>query len=139
MIRRPPRSTRTYTLFPYTTLFRSDRWRGGSDDKHVGRALDALEKTKLDGTGERLRWLEASREEFESSKDPAIQYEVAVMHSLLEREAERKARAGDALLERPVYLQAVADYQGPGRGGVPRCQRFAAHHLRPRAALQQSH
>src|SRR3546814_10028577 len=28
MIRRPPRSTRTYTLFPYTTLFRSPR-RGG--------------------------------------------------------------------------------------------------------------
>src|SRR3546814_6867601 len=25
MIRRPPRSTRTYTLFPYTTLFRSCR------------------------------------------------------------------------------------------------------------------
>src|SRR3546814_21011522 len=24
MLRRPPRSTRTYTLFPYTTLFRSD-------------------------------------------------------------------------------------------------------------------
>src|SRR3546814_14213104 len=27
MIRRPPRSTRTDTLFPYTTLFRSDRKR----------------------------------------------------------------------------------------------------------------
>src|SRR3546814_6048262 len=26
MIRRPPRSTRTDTLFPYTTLFRSKRW-----------------------------------------------------------------------------------------------------------------
>src|SRR3546814_20453884 len=26
MIRRPPRSTRTDTLFPYTTLFRSDRY-----------------------------------------------------------------------------------------------------------------
>src|SRR3546814_19057070 len=26
MIRRPPRSTRTDTLFPYTTLFRSVRW-----------------------------------------------------------------------------------------------------------------
>src|SRR3546814_17198630 len=25
MILRPPRSTRTYTLFPYTTLFRSQR------------------------------------------------------------------------------------------------------------------
>src|SRR3546814_1000760 len=33
MIRRPPRSTRTDTLFPYTTLFRSDvieRDRGGA-------------------------------------------------------------------------------------------------------------
>src|SRR3546814_14836223 len=32
MIRRPPRSTRTYTLFPYTTLFRShdgDPYEGG--------------------------------------------------------------------------------------------------------------
>src|SRR3546814_5252904 len=29
MIRRPPRSTRTDTLFPYTTLFRSDDRRGG--------------------------------------------------------------------------------------------------------------
>src|SRR3546814_11601924 len=30
MIRRPPRSTRTDTLFPYTTLFRSNhcRWTG---------------------------------------------------------------------------------------------------------------
>src|SRR3546814_7468315 len=26
MIRRPPRSTRTDTLVPYTTLFRSDHW-----------------------------------------------------------------------------------------------------------------
>src|SRR3546814_17074818 len=33
MIRRPPRSTRTDTLFPYTTLFRSDQVaRGGRID-----------------------------------------------------------------------------------------------------------
>src|SRR3546814_13908848 len=31
MIRRPPRSTRTDTLFPYTTLFRSD-WLQASRD-----------------------------------------------------------------------------------------------------------
>src|SRR3546814_7662151 len=32
MIRRPPRSTRTDTLFPYTTLFRSERCpRAGAD------------------------------------------------------------------------------------------------------------
>src|SRR3546814_2681272 len=32
MIRRPPRSTRTYTLLPYTTLFRSERRRLGRRD-----------------------------------------------------------------------------------------------------------
>src|SRR3546814_2910903 len=33
MIQRPPRSTRTDTLLPYTTLFRSERARrGGADD-----------------------------------------------------------------------------------------------------------
>src|SRR3546814_7602548 len=31
MIRRPPRSTRTDTLFPYTTLFRSARWQDPRD------------------------------------------------------------------------------------------------------------
>src|SRR3546814_4241529 len=36
MIRRPPRSTRTDTLFPYTTLFRSQRIAGG-------RPMDARE------------------------------------------------------------------------------------------------
>src|SRR3546814_14180293 len=33
MIRRPPRSTRTDTLFPYTTLFRSHE----KGDRHAGR------------------------------------------------------------------------------------------------------
>src|SRR3546814_9251494 len=32
MIRRPPRSTRTDTLFPYTTLFRSSRLRRARRD-----------------------------------------------------------------------------------------------------------
>src|SRR3546814_17334931 len=37
MIRRPPRSTRTDTLFPYTTLFRSTRKRKGSHAKARSR------------------------------------------------------------------------------------------------------
>src|SRR3546814_12218682 len=47
MIRRPPRSTRTHTLFPYTTLFRSpddpaaqDAWRTlcvGRKHRHAAR------------------------------------------------------------------------------------------------------
>src|SRR3546814_11888433 len=37
MIRRPPRSTRTDTLFPYTTLFRSERDEIGSGDGSTDR------------------------------------------------------------------------------------------------------
>src|SRR3546814_18116365 len=44
MIRRPPRSTRTDTLFPYTTLFRSPRAaKLGEDDAVSQRAADAGE------------------------------------------------------------------------------------------------
>src|SRR3546814_15149407 len=40
MIRRPPRSTRTDTLFPYTTLFRSlRRVHKAAADRHVGRRV----------------------------------------------------------------------------------------------------
>src|SRR3546814_3253587 len=35
MIRRPPRSTRTDTLFPYTTLFRSRQGRKGGNDQNA--------------------------------------------------------------------------------------------------------
>src|SRR3546814_14834238 len=56
MIRRPPRSTRTDTLFPYTTLFRFDRRgacgeRGGPANRgraeYLGIALNA--KRNADG------------------------------------------------------------------------------------------
>src|SRR3546814_11498888 len=39
MIRRPPRSTRTDTLFPYTTLFRSPDLRAARDEGR-GRAAE---------------------------------------------------------------------------------------------------
>src|SRR3546814_2517156 len=55
MIRRPPRSTRTDTLFPYTTLFRSGHLRQcrpqpahhHQPDRHAGHGRD-------DGDGRRL-------------------------------------------------------------------------------------
>src|SRR3546814_9634960 len=54
MIRRPPRSTRTDTLFPYTTLFRS-------------LTIDLLPFVK--GTSERLDDLAAAREIVWTSDD----------------------------------------------------------------------
>src|SRR3546814_15493696 len=48
MIRRPPRSTRTDTLFPYTTLFRSsDRPAGQYGKEIVGLRLAELQARKL--------------------------------------------------------------------------------------------
>src|SRR3546814_3910306 len=71
MIRRPPRSTRTDTLFPYTTLFRSLQPRAGkTDDRRrephahpAGRADrhrqsrpgDARHRRHLHGLGPALR------------------------------------------------------------------------------------
>src|SRR3546814_15257617 len=48
MVRRPPRSTRTDTLFPYTTLFRSvreARWSNG--DKVTAEAVAAILRSYL--------------------------------------------------------------------------------------------
>src|SRR3546814_18364832 len=58
MIRRPPRSTRTDTLFPYTTLFRSARSQNAADYRSAFQRAsnnplwDALEAP----SGERFPW-----------------------------------------------------------------------------------
>src|SRR3546814_13635510 len=43
MIRRPPRSTRTDTLFPYTTLFRSDHLHAAGGDHLPARARNLIQ------------------------------------------------------------------------------------------------
>src|SRR3546814_12617212 len=44
MIRRPPRSTRTDTLFPYTTLFRSEAGNQPVAAREVARLRDGAER-----------------------------------------------------------------------------------------------
>src|SRR3546814_6571430 len=51
MIRRPPRSTRTDTLFPYTTLFRSAHQRAG-DRRALRHAARKLAREGIDEGGE---------------------------------------------------------------------------------------
>src|SRR3546814_13644302 len=51
MIRRPPRSTRTDTLFPYTTLFRSERTTAVTYLGQVNGTLAALRRMKPQGSG----------------------------------------------------------------------------------------
>src|SRR3546814_3100368 len=49
MIRRPPRSTRTDTLFPYTTLFRSTTARQGGRQAEEGGRKETLSPQGKDG------------------------------------------------------------------------------------------
>src|SRR3546814_2633900 len=55
MIRRPPRSTRTDTLFPYTTLFRSADY-AGADVVLVNTCgfLDSAKEESLEAIGEAI-------------------------------------------------------------------------------------
>ena len=88
-----------------------DTWLKGSDDKAIAAVLKSLGATKLGNTDERLRWMNADRKAFEISKDPAIRYAVAMMPTLLRLEEARKSRAGDSMVARPIFLQAVAEYK----------------------------
>src|SRR3546814_9328717 len=54
MIRLPPRSTRTDTLFPYTTLFRSDR-EADSNAERIDRSDEPAEARKTPTRRRRLR------------------------------------------------------------------------------------
>src|SRR3546814_19930062 len=58
MIRRPPRSTRTDTLFPYTTLFRSIDW--GDGVQSLAADFKAAKKAARDTIDELVERLKAS-------------------------------------------------------------------------------
>ena len=88
-----------------------DTWLGGNDAAAVDRALDRMGKSELKNADARMKWFSADKAAFEKSKDPAIQYAVAVMPTLMKLEEEGKARAGEVLVARPAYLQAVMDYR----------------------------
>src|SRR3546814_3866144 len=62
MIRRPPRSTRTDTLFPYTTLFRSEHAADRAIEVHVDRFEQVVRvrgNLRRPATGgiQRRRWI----------------------------------------------------------------------------------
>src|SRR3546814_9292714 len=108
MIRRPPRSTRTDTLFPYTTLFRSRHYQIIVDDPQaVARTMvKGLEKVRHN----RLDTKDAFRSEEHTSELQSlmrISYAVfclkkkkkkknrTVQHTVIKQKAERRAKNRD--------------------------------------------
>src|SRR6059058_2271240 len=87
MIRRPPRSTRRYTLFPYTTLFRSCGGKEMPAGPHFRDRLDAdllgRSEHRLEELREHLQHFDVEDEFLERRREPAfepaggVQYEVA--------------------------------------------------------------
>ena len=103
---------REYLELPATQRVQAvDAWLGGNDEAAIQRALDTLATSRLGNLDERLKWFAADRAAFEASEDPAIRYAVAVMPTLLKLEHDAKTRNGEALVARPVYLQALADFK----------------------------
>src|SRR3546814_4416920 len=79
MIRRPPRSTRTDTLFPYTTLFRSpsdlgDRRRRLPDGGHQPRSHRSCRASEA----RQDRWLRGRSEEHTSELQSLMRISYAV-------------------------------------------------------------
>src|SRR3546814_1709710 len=104
MIRRPPRSTRTDTLFPYTTLFRSDEEIGG-------RAVDLRDAFEVE---ERIEMRgEADHRLSRDRAEQRDQHELQVApfaESFLERRLRRRAGRLHAL-KHPALLELEPDPQ----------------------------
>src|SRR3546814_20163955 len=80
MIRRPPRSTRTDTLFPYTTLFRSPAAAGGRDCRRgpVRFRSAAWSSHQSSDRGARAATFVASDHETDYPDDVQITFDVVV-------------------------------------------------------------
>lgn len=72
------------------------------------RTLDRMySKTKLNELDVRLAWMDKSVEEFKASRDPFIQYAVAMYDTNMEQERDDKELAGKLMKVRPLYMQAI--------------------------------
>src|SRR3546814_949622 len=88
MIRRPPRSTRTDTLFPYTTLFRSEddreQWIDQHGERGVGHELaHRLQLADAGGGVADAAVLEiGARQAEQVAEEPAAQFDVQFLAGL---------------------------------------------------------
>src|SRR3546814_3553370 len=97
MIRRPPRSTRTDTLFPYTTLFRSPARRTGRLSRDRRRAIAVAH----DGRFGRPR---TRSEEHTSELQSLMRISYAVFCLKKKTDAEQQNGQPNTLTKEPNHL-----------------------------------
>src|SRR3546814_19642502 len=100
MIRRPPRSTRTDTLFPYTTLFRS--WRSimacaviPFPQNHIHRSADLIEALEKLGRAEVTAMTQG-----DDSESMIVRIVGEAMRDVWEREVRRLGGVPTDMLKR---------------------------------------
>src|SRR3546814_1052822 len=121
MIRRPPRSTRTYTLFPYTTLFRSPI---GGDLLARAELQDLIEALRTEGL---LHGVDEADGEF----GVAVREE-AVSGGGQSPQLRRAAdRPGLRLVSHQTFAGEVVDVLAHRHGGDPEAAGEAGGILRP--------
>src|SRR3546814_8935718 len=125
MIRRPPRSTRTDTLFPYTTLFRSSSASPsarGFDRGKVEIARDEHADARSLADAERRRDLRCRRRYFATRKGARQGDDHRIPRRpgckiAADQHRTLQDRSGEAFAEMAVDLGAhAADADGIGRG-----------------------
>lgn len=102
-----------------------DRWIAGGDAQPDAAALkarlDALYAgTELGNADKRMAWFKAGRAAIEASKDPALQFAVAMLPAQLRIENQVKTYNGLDSLYRPQWLAArMAEAKSQGREVYP--------------------
>src|SRR3546814_20628688 len=92
MIRRPPRSTRTDTLFPYTTLFRSEEEQRDNQpaDPEIG-GVDSAERLRAHRLGHHHAFLDLDAFEEQVRADERAEEGAEAVEGLAEGQAEMAA------------------------------------------------
>src|SRR3546814_17600327 len=105
MIRRPPRSTRTDTLFPYTTLFRSLRDPGGHPEQ-LARSPDTIGTAPLGGMRGQLCAHSTCPHPSQTQMLPRL-CQCAPLHSLRQSVAARPRSLSAPCTERFAFTAAL--------------------------------
>src|SRR3546814_20084667 len=117
MIRRPPRSTRTDTLFPYTTLFRSDDIQGRPQKHHGPDYGKILRIDGIYGVAAQARNAEerfrdkAAHEQQRNGRNRAGQYG---QHGIAQYVPEQHQPFGQALGPRAAHIILARLLKKPG-------------------------
>ena len=79
--------------------------------KLVERLTQMHSETQLDEEAVRLAWMNKSVAEFKASKDPYIQFAVAMYDFTMAIEKKKKALAGELQRARPAFMEAIIAFK----------------------------